>query len=264
MSTTLDLFATAGFDRLSLLYRELSTRIDETNAEAVFVESSESPFDLVTWARGFLASPATATGFGLYTLVGYFLYALGTRSIRSPRECAARRLEADGSIPVYRVGESSPSVVSAGGVVSTLVEWGAVVAIVSVFSATGVATTVAAAFFVPIVIRYTARVTRVFAALLAVLLAPTVSLLLVIETGATAVLAVSVLAFLVTSSRQTDDRAETTLEHTERLSTTHDYDRAVLLATQTTVSSWRERAPDSIASVWVRRAFRTGHQSGDD
>ncbi len=267
MSLTLDLFAAAGFDRFSLLYRELSTQVDETDTDAVFVESSNSQFGLAAWLRGSLRSPATATGFGLYTLVGYFLYALGTRTVRSPQECAARRLEAEASIPVYRVGESSESVFPAGGVVSTLFEWGTVVGITVVFSPTGVATTVVAALLAPAVIRLAARFTQVFGALLAVLLAPAVALLLVVGTGSTATLAVGVLAFLVTSARQTSDRAETTLERVQRLSADDGHDRVVFLATQTTVSSLRGRAADSIeseiASVWIRRAFRSGHRAED-
>lgn len=267
MSLTLDLFAAAGFDRFSLLSRELSTQLNETDADAVFVESSDSQFRLSTWLRGVLRSPATATGFGLYTLVGYFLYALGTRTVRSPQECVARQLEAEGSVPVYRVGESSESVFPAGGVVAALVEWGVVVATAVLFSPTGVVTTVVAAFLAPVVVRLATRLGQAAGALLAVLLAPAVSLLLVIEPGSTAALAVGVLAFLVTSARQASDRTEATLERVQRVSTDDGYERVVLLATQTTVSSLRGRPVDSIepeiASVWIRRAFRAGHRPDD-
>lgn len=265
MGIELNLFAAAGFDRLSILQRELSNRIDKTGANAVFVESSDDSFGLTEWVRAALLSPATATGFGLYSLVGYFLYALGTRTIRSPKECAARKLEADQSTAVYRVGESSSSVFPTGGVVFTLVEWAAVVVTAVVFSLPGVVTTVGAAFLAPAAVRLVARSTQTLAALLAVLLAPTVSVLLVVDAGSTAALAVGVLAFLVTSARQTSDRAEATLERVEQLSTEHDHERAVLLATQTTVSSLRDQQSDTsgsaVASTWVRRAFRAGYRA---
>ncbi|MEZ3144410.1 hypothetical protein [Halobaculum sp. MBLA0143] len=265
MSVTLDLFAAAGFDRLSILQRELSARVDETDADAVFVESSDDEFGLTAWARAFLRSPATATGFGLYSLVGYALYALGTRSISSPQECAADRLETDRSTPVYRVEGSSSGLFSTGGLVSTLVEWVAVAATAFVFSATGVATTVAAAFLAPTAVRLVARSTQTLAALLAVLLTPAVALLLVVDTGSTAALAVGVFAFLVASARQTGDRAAATLDRVERVSAEHGHERVLLLATQTTVSNLRGRQSDSpgpeIASAWVRRAFREGRRS---
>ncbi|XGI83092.1 hypothetical protein ACEU6E_07355 [Halorutilales archaeon Cl-col2-1] len=186
---SLGIFGVIHIDRLSVVRDELRERVEEEDADAIFVEYPDERPGLADWLRGLLRLPLVVLGFGIYSVVSLAAYAVVTRDLVPPEIRAAYEVADKDDIEVHRIDPHFSVIFSAGGIVSVGLNWMIVVGYLAVFPA-AVVTTYVVAFAAVGLVFGTARISRRAGTVTALLVFP-VWLLLQISVG-------SVILFLST------------------------------------------------------------------
>lgn len=261
MTVTLDLFGALHTDRYGVVRRELAARVDETDADAVFLEYPAERQGAVAWLLALLQYPVAVAGFGIYGAFSYALYALGTRRVRPAEQRAVETVADERSLPTYHVDPSGGALFPRGEVAVAAANWLVLAGLAVVASPATVAATVLAGTALPATVRQVAGVTPRLGAALALLALPAF-LWVVLAVGSAVALLVCFLGFVATTYAKLSARDEAMLERIERHCAEADHERVVFVVGTAHLDGVRERVAAGTvfdaASVWVRRPLRSG------